>query len=71
LARLVGAVRYALSGRTRRASASSAVVELMTLDGAREQYANQLRRLDRDVLLKEIEQLRRLLTDLASRDRSA
>jgi hypothetical protein len=71
LARLVGTVRYALSGRTRRASASSAVVELMTLDGAREQYANQLRRLDRDALLKEIEQLRRLLADLASRDRSA
>jgi hypothetical protein len=39
----------------------------MTLDGAREQYANQLRRLDRHALVKEIEQLRRLLADLASR----
>jgi hypothetical protein len=43
---------------------SAAVVELMTLDGAREQYAAQLRQLDRQGLLKEIEQLRRLLTDL-------
>jgi len=41
-----------------------AVVELMTLDGAREQYAAQLRQLDRQALLKEIELLRRLLTDL-------
>jgi len=71
LARIVGALRYAFSGRMRRASVSTAVVELMTLDGAREQYANQLRRLDRDALLKEIEQLRRLLADLASRDKSA
>jgi CRP-like cAMP-binding protein len=39
-------------------------LELMTLDGAREQYAAQLRQLDRQALLKEIEQLRRLLTDL-------
>ena len=68
LARTIGAVRHAFSGRIRRASVSKAVVELMTLDGAREQYANQLRRLDRDALLKEIEQLRRLLEALASRD---
>ena len=40
LARIVGAIRYAFSGRRRRASMSAAVVELMTLDGAREQYAN-------------------------------
>ena len=44
--------------------AVAAVVELMTLDGAREQYAAQLPQLDRQALLKEIEQLRRLLTDL-------
>jgi hypothetical protein len=69
LARIVGAIRYTFSGRSRRASVSTAVVELMTLDGAREQYANQLRRLDRQALLKEIEQLRRLLADL--RDKSA
>ena len=43
----------------------------MTLDGAREQYANQLRRLDSHALVKEIEQLRQLLADLASRDKSA
>jgi hypothetical protein len=71
LARIVGAIRYAFAGRSRRASMSTAVVELMTLDGAREQYANQLRRLDRHELVKEIEQLRRLLEDLASRDKSA
>ena len=71
LARIVGAIRYAFSGRSRRASMSTAVVALMTLDGAREQYANQLRRLDRHALVKEIEQLRRLLIDLASRDKSA
>ena len=41
-------------------------MELMTLDGAREQYAAQLRQLDREGLLKEIEQLRQLLTDLPS-----
>jgi hypothetical protein len=70
LARIVGAIRYAFSGRSRRASVSTTVVELMTLDGAREQYASQLRRLDRDALLKEIKQLRRLLADLASRDKS-
>jgi hypothetical protein len=58
LARIVGAIRYAFSGRSRRASAKTAVVELMTLEGAREQYANQLRRLDKAGLLKEIEQLR-------------
>ena len=33
----------------------------MILDGAREQYANQLRQLDRPALLKEIEQLQKLL----------
>ena len=71
LARIVGALRYVFSGRMRRASISKAVVDLMTLDGAREQYANQLRRLDRHALLKEIEQLRRLLADLASRGKSA
>lgn len=71
LARIVGAIRYAFSGRSRRASVSTAFVGLMTLDGAREQYANQLRRLDRHALLKEIEQLRRILADLASRDKSA
>jgi hypothetical protein len=70
LARIVGVIRYAFSGRSRRASMSTAVVELMTLDGAREQYANQLRRLDRHALLEEIEQLRRLLEDLASRNKS-
>jgi len=43
---------------------SAAVVGLMTVDGAREQYAAQLRQLDRQALLKEIEHLRRLLTDL-------
>ena len=62
--RVFGALRHAFSGRTSRASLSAAVVELMTLDGAREQYAAQLRQLDRQGLLKEIEQLRRLLTDL-------
>ena len=36
-------VRYAFSWRIRRASISAAVVELMTLDGAREQYSHQLR----------------------------
>ena len=64
LARIFGAFRYAFFGRSRRASLSAAVVELMTLDGAREQYANQLRQLDRHALLKEIEQLQRLLRDL-------
>jgi hypothetical protein len=68
-ARILGAILYALSGRSRRASVSTAVVELMTLEGAREQYANQLRRLDRAALLKEIEQLRRLLADLGQRDK--
>ena len=71
LARIVGAIRYVFFGRKRRASISTAVVDLMTLDGAREQYANQLRRLDRDALLKEIEQLRQLLADLVSRGKSA
>jgi hypothetical protein len=69
LARILGAVHHAFSGRTRRASMSTAVVELMTLAGAREQYANQLRRLDKQELLEEIEQLRRLLKDLQARDR--
>jgi len=62
--RVFGALRAAFSGRTRRPSISATVVKLMTLDGAREQYAAQLRELDREGLLKEIEQLRRLLTDL-------
>jgi hypothetical protein len=62
--RMFGALRHAFSGRNRRPSISATVVELMTLDGAREQYATQLRQLDRPALLKEIEQLRRLLTDL-------
>jgi hypothetical protein len=64
LARIFGAFRYTFFGRRRRASVSATVVELMTLDGAREQYAAQLRQLDRQGLLKEIEQLRRLLSDL-------
>ena len=59
--RIFGALRNAFSGRCSRASLSAAVVELMTLDGAREQYAAQLRQLDRQGLLKEIEQLRRRL----------
>ena len=64
-ARMFGALRHALLGKiSRRASLSAAVVELMTLEGAREQYATQLRQLDSQTLLKEIEQLRRLLTDL-------
>jgi len=62
--RLFGTFRHAFSAKTRRAPMLAAVVELMTLDGAREQYAAQLRQLDRQALLKEIEQLRRLLTDL-------
>jgi hypothetical protein len=63
--RVFGALRQAFSGRISRASVSAAIMaELMTLDGAREQYAAQLRQLDREGLLKEIEQLRRLLTDL-------
>jgi hypothetical protein len=70
LARIFGALRFALSGRTRLESASTAVLELMTLDGAREQYANQLRRLDKPALLKEIDQLRGVITNLASRDTS-
>ena len=65
LARIFGVFRYAFFRRIRRASVSAAVVQLMTLDGAREQYAAQLRQLDREALLKEIEQLRRLLVDLA------
>ena len=62
--RLFGALRHAFSRRIGRASMSAAVVGLMTVDGAREQYAAQLRQLDRQALPKEIEQLRRLLTDL-------
>ena len=62
--RLFGSFRHAFSRRIGRASMSAAVVGLMTVDGAREQYAAQLRQLDRQALLKEIEQLRRLLTDL-------
>ena len=60
--RMFGSFRHAFSARIRRAPMLAAVVELMTLDGAREQYAAQLRQ--RQALLKEIEQLRRLLTDL-------
>src|ERR1043166_2687162 len=44
--RLVGVLRHAFAGRIRRAPMLAAVVELMTLDGAREQYAAQLRQLD-------------------------
>jgi hypothetical protein len=44
--RLYGTLRHAFSGRIRRAPMSAAVVELMRLDGAREQYAAQLRQLD-------------------------
>ena len=62
--RISAAFRYALSRKTRRGSVSETVVKLMTLDGARDQYAAQLQQLDRDGLLKEIENLRRLLTDL-------
>ena len=47
LARFVGVFRYVFSRRIRRRSVSAAVVELMTLDGAREQYTAQLRQLDR------------------------
>jgi hypothetical protein len=71
LARVFGSVRYALSGRARRASASRAVLELMTLDGAREQYANQLQRLDKAALLREIDELRKVIAQLASRSTSA
>jgi hypothetical protein len=62
--RIFGAFRCAFFGRIRRVPISEIVVELMTLDGAREQYVTQLRQLDRQALLKEIEFLRRLLTDL-------
>jgi cell division protein FtsB len=62
--RVLGALRNTFFARIRRASMSAAVVELMTLDGAREQYAAQLRQLDRAGLLREIETLRRLLRDL-------
>jgi len=65
LARIFGMVRYAFFWRLKRASVSATVVELMTLDGARKQYIAQLRQLDRQALLKEFEQLRRLLMDLA------
>jgi hypothetical protein len=51
--RIFGAFRQAFSGRITQASMRGAIVELMTLDGAREQYAAQLRQLDRQVLLKE------------------
>jgi len=64
LASIFGAFHYAFSGRTRRVSALAAVAELMTLDGAREQYVAQLRQLDRQALLKELERLRRVLSDL-------
>ena len=64
LARIFGMFRYAFFWRIRRASVSATVVELMTLDGARKQYVAQLRQLDRQGLLKEFDQLRRLLVDL-------
>jgi hypothetical protein len=64
LTRISGAFRCAFSRKIGRASVSETVVKLMTLDGAREQYASQLRQLDRQALLREIENLRRLLTDL-------
>jgi hypothetical protein len=66
LARAFGALRYALLARRSRASLSAAVLELMTLEGAREQYIAQLQQLDRQALLKEIEQLRSVLADLPS-----
>jgi hypothetical protein len=65
--RIFGALRHAFFGR-RPVSISATIVKLMTLDGAREQYATQLRQLDRQGLLKEIEQLRRLLTDYRHRE---
>ena len=37
--RVFGALRLAFSGRINGASVSAAMLELMTLDGAREQYA--------------------------------
>ena len=64
LARMFGTFRYAFLGRTRRASVSAAFLELLTLEGAREQYVAHLRQLDRPALLKEIEQLRRIIRDL-------
>jgi hypothetical protein len=62
--RIFGALRHAFFGRIRPPSISATIVKLMTLDGAREQYAAQLRPLANQGLLKEIEQLRRLLTVL-------
>ena len=64
LARMFGTFRYAFLGRTRRASVSAAFLELLTLEGARDQYVAHLRQLDRPALLKEIEQLRRIIRDL-------
>ena len=64
LARIFGALRYAFFARSSRASLSRAVLDLMTLEGAREQYIAQLRQLDGQTLLKEIERLRGLLTSL-------
>jgi hypothetical protein len=61
--RIFGTLRQTFSRKMTRASMRATIVELMTLDGAREQYAAQLRQLDRRALLKEIERLRRLLTD--------
>lgn len=64
-ARIFGALRYALFGRIGSASVSVAVggpsKKPITLEDAREQYAAQLRS---EALLKEIEQLRKLLTHL-------
>ena len=68
---IVDALRYALFGRTKKASLSTAVGELMTLDGARAQYAAKLRQLDKPALVNEIEQLRRVIADLVPRDKSA
>jgi hypothetical protein len=64
LARMFGALRYSLFGRIRKPTISAGVLELLTLEGAREQYVAHLRQLDRPALLKEIEQLRQLLSDL-------
>ena len=63
LARMFGALRYFVLGRMRRPP-SAGMLELLTLEGAREQYIAHLRQLDRPALLKEIEQLRQHLSDL-------
>jgi hypothetical protein len=69
-ARVVGAFRYAVYGKIRSRSVPAAtgrsdpVKEPRALSCAREQYANQLRQLDKRALRREIEHLRRLLGDL-------